>query len=155
MKMSENMKEEVQALMEDILAGKISVADARGITDEELESAYALGYSFYGVGDWEKAETVFRFLTMMSHLDVKYWMALGAARQAKKDWQGALKVYAHVCVNLDSRNVKASLRAAECYLRLGDRKNAASALQHVRRFADPATDEGMEALKAAAALIEE
>lgn len=153
--MSDTIKEKADALMKQILDGEITVADARGITDEELESAYALGYNFYGVGDWAKAETIFRFLTMMNHMEVKYWMALGAARQAKKDWKGALMVYAHVCTNLDSREVKASLHAAECYLRLGDKANAASALMHVRRFADPATEIGREALKAAAALIEE
>jgi len=144
----------VEELLVRIASGEITAAKARGITEEELESVYALAYNFYVVADYAKAETLFRFLTMMSHRDEKYWMGLAGALQARKEWKGALQAYAYVCSNIHSRNVKASLHAAECYLQLGDRQNAGSALMHVRKFADPATAEGREVLQAATELAE-
>ena len=110
--------------------------EMKGIRMEEMEAVYALAHDFYQAGRFEDAETLFRFLTMFDHLNVKYWMGYGAVEQVLKKWDNAIKAYALVCVTLDVHNVKASYYAAECHLARGDRANAISALDFVKEYAE-------------------
>lgn len=134
--------EAANQLAEMLEMGLTTVAEQRGITDEELEAAYALAHDYYQVGNYETAETLFRFLTLMSHFNEKYWMGLAAVHQVKKRFKEALRAYAYVVYMLNLSNYKASYYAAECCLALGDVENATSAIGHVKKFADPTTEEG-------------
>lgn len=122
--------------------GLTTVREMKGISDGEMEAIYALASNFYRTGNYEKAETLFRFLVMFDHLNAKYWMGLGAVRQVQKRFKEAIDAYALVVTTLDFTNVKASFYAAECHLALGDRVNATSAIEHVKYSADVKTEEG-------------
>lgn len=132
--------------------GLTTVAELRGISTDELEAVYALAYDYYRVGNYDSAETLFRFLTVMDHFNEKYWMGMAAVHQVKKRFKEALQIYAFVAVTLNVKNVNASYYAAECYLATGDVANATSALEHVKAFADAKTEEGREILSKAARL---
>ena len=130
--------------------GLTTVREAKGITDEEMNAVYSVAHNFYMTGRYDDAETVFKFLVIFDHLNPKYWIGLGAVRQVQKRFKEAIAAYANVAVNLDVTNVKASYYAAECYLALGDRENAKSALEHVKYCADMKTELGRKyAAKAA------
>lgn len=144
---------ELIKVLERIGNGEMTVAQARGITPQELEAVYALAYDYYRTGRIDEAETIFRFLTMFDHLNEKYWLGLGAIFQVKKQFDRAVKIYAYVAATLDLKNVSASYYAAECYLALGDLANARSAVEHVKRYADVATETG-RTLKAKALKLE-
>lgn len=116
--------------------------ELKGIRLEELEAVYALAFDYYQTGRYEDAETLFRFLTMFDHLNVKYWMGYAAVEQVLKHYDKAISAYAYVCVTLDLHNVKAAYYAAECYLAKGDRANARSSLEFVNEFADVKTEMG-------------
>ena len=122
--------------------GVTTVAELRGITREELEAVYALAHDYYRTGRYDDAETLFRALTMLDHLNEKYWMGLGAVHQVKKQWDEAVKVYAMVSGAFDLKNVKAPYYAAECFLAKGDRVNAKAAIEHVKLYADVKTEVG-------------
>lgn len=144
-----NLKE----IAERIESGASTVAQMRGITPEELEAAYALAYDYYRTGRFDDAETLFRFLTVFDHLNEKYWLGLGAVFQVKKAFDQAVKAYAYVAAILNIKNADASYHAAECYLALGDRESARSAIEHVKLYADIKTEKG-RALKAKALKME-
>ena len=130
--------------------GLTTIREAKGISDEEMNAVYAVAHNFYMTGRYDDAETVFKFLVTFDHLNPKYWIGLGAVRQVQKRFKQAIEAYANVVGNLDVENVKASYYAAECYLALGDKVNAKSALEHVRHFADMKTETGRKyAAKAA------
>ena len=130
--------------------GLTTVRETKGISDEEMNAVYSVAHNFYMTGRYDDAETVFKFLVMFDHLNPKYWIGLGAVRQVQKRFKQAIEAYANVVGNLDVENVKASYYAAECYLALGDRANAQSAVEHVKHFADMKTELGRKyAAKAA------
>ena len=118
-----------------------TIAEMRGITHEELEAVYSMGFSFYNTGRYDDAETIFKFLVMFDHLEQKYWVGLGAVAQVKKEYAKAVVAYSYAGF-LDLENPKPQYYAAECFLALGDRKNALAALGHVKQFADVKTEEG-------------
>lgn len=132
----------IKELYEKLDGGLTTVSEMNGITPEELEAVYALAYDYYRTGRTDDAETLFRFLTTFDHLNEKYWMGMAAIFQVKKDFKRASESYALVSGVLNIHNVRAPYYAAECFLALGDRKNALSALGHVKEFADTKTEEG-------------
>jgi len=130
--------------------GLTTVRESKGINDEEMNAVYSVAHNFYMTGRYDDAETIFKFLVIFDHLNPKYWIGLGAVRQVQKRFKQAIEAYANVVGNLDVENVKASYYAAECYLALGDKVNAKSAVEHVKQFADPKTELGRKyAAKAA------
>ena len=96
-----------------------SFAEIRGISNDELEAIYAVGLNNYKVGAYADAEKVFAALTMMSHANQKYWIALGGARQQQKKYTEAIGAY-KVAAYLDLDNPKPHLYSADCYKALGD-----------------------------------
>lgn len=130
--------------------GLTTVREMKGITDEEMNSVYALAHNFYTTGRYADAETLFRFLVAFDHLNEKYWMGLAAVHQAQKHFKDALAAYANVVGNLDIENYKAAFYAAECFLALGDKTNAQNAVEQVKMYADANTEDGRKfAAKAA------
>ena len=132
----------VDELAQMLKLGTTTLKAVRGISDAEMDAAYALAHDYYSTGRYDDADTLFRFLTTFDHLNGKYWLGMGAVHQVKKRYREAVQAYALVAAIDDAKNVNASFHAAECFLALGDRVNAASAIAHVRQYADPKTERG-------------
>lgn len=124
-------------------AGGATMKEARGITNDELEAVYSLGFGYYSTGKFEDARKLFEFLVLFDHLNTKYWFALGAVQQAQKEFQKAIASYGYSSF-LDLENPKPQFHAAECYLALGDKANAASAIMALEQYAPQNTDVGRE-----------
>ena len=120
-----------------------TLKEVRGITNDELEAVYSLGFGHYNTGKFEDAEKLFQFLVLFDHLNSKYWFALGAVQQARKDYKKALASYGYSSF-LDLENPKPQYHAAECCLALGDRANAASALLALEEYCPSNTQIGRE-----------
>jgi type III secretion system low calcium response chaperone LcrH/SycD len=125
------------------LAEMGTVRELKGITDAEMEAIYSLGYSFYTTGRYDDAEKVFRFLVLFDHLNAKYWTGLGAGQQVKKLYGDAVTSYGYASF-LDLENPKPQYFAAECFIALGDKVNAASALAALEEFCPKDTEIGRE-----------
>ena len=132
-------------------AGGATLKEVKGISNEELESVYSLGFSYYRTGKFEDAQKLFEFLVLFDHLNSKYWFALGAVQQARKDFQKAIASYGYASF-LDLENPKPQFHAAECFLALGDKANAASAVLALEQYAPQNTELGREYRAKAAAL---
>ena len=147
----ELMKEIHDGATEVIAGSFTTVRDLKGITESEMEAVYSLGYNYYRTGNVENAEKVFKFLVLFDHLNPKFWMGLGAVRQVKGDLAGADAAYSYASF-LDLSDPKPQFHAAECYLSMGDRESAASALESLERFAPTETERARFYRSKAAAL---
>ena len=134
--------EKLKKVIEGFAAGK-TVAEMRGLSPDEVEAIYSLGYTYYQVGKLDEAEKVFRFVCFMDHLDGKYWLALGAVLQSKRRLEEAVKVYANILLT-NMNEPRAYYRIAECKLALGDREEAQEALAMLEKTADVKTAVGRE-----------
>ena len=120
-----------------------TIKELKGITNNEMEAVYSLAFSYYRTGKFDEAEKLFNFLALFDHLNPKFWMGVGAVRQVKKDFSGAVQAYGYASF-LDISNPKPQLHAAECFLAMGDKRNAASSLEALEHFCPKDTDVGRE-----------
>jgi type III secretion system low calcium response chaperone LcrH/SycD len=120
--------------------GFATMRELKGITKAEMEAVYSVGFNMYRTGRYDDAEKIFRFLVLFDHLEPKYWMGVGAIQQVRKDFQGAIASYGYASF-LDLKNPKPQLHAAECFLAMGDKPNAASALVALDQYCPPETTE--------------
>lgn len=143
--MSDVNEKELQEAAMKIVQDGATVKELKGITNEEMEAVYSLAFNFYRTGKYDDAEKLFNFLALFDHLNAKYWMGVGAVRQVKKNYEGAVQAYGYASF-LDLHNPKPQFHAAECYLAMGDKRNAASALEALKEFCPTDTAEGREYL---------
>ena len=113
--------------------GFATMRELKGITKAEMEAVYSVGFNMYRTGRYDDAEKIFRFLVLFDHLEPKYWLGVGAVQQVRKDYQGAIASYGYSSF-LDLSNPKPQLHAAECFLALGDKVNAASSLMALDKY---------------------
>ncbi|MBP5285878.1 MAG: SycD/LcrH family type III secretion system chaperone [Kiritimatiellae bacterium] len=125
----------------------------KGVTNAELEAVYSLAFGYYRTGKYEEALKLFQFLVLFDHLNAKYWLGLGAVQQVLKDYHSAVASYGY-CSFLKLDNPKPQLHAAECFLAMGDRRNAASSLEALDAYCPKDTDIGREYRAKAAKLRE-
>ena len=144
--------EKLKKVITGFAAGR-TVAEMRGMHPDEVEAIYSMGYTYYQVGKFDEAEKVFRFVCLLDHLDSKYWLALGAVLQAKRQLAEAVKVYANILLT-NMHEVRAYYRIAECKLALGDRAEAREALEMLGKVADVKTSVGREYAAKAAKMME-
>ena len=128
-----------------------TLGELKGISRQELEAVYSLGFTHYRTGRYEDASKLFQFLVLFDHLNPKYWLALGAVQQVAKDYKGAIASYGYASF-LDLENPKPQLHAAECFLALGDKENAVSAILALEEYCPSDTESGREYRAKAAAL---
>ena len=125
----------------------------KGVSNEELEAVYSLAFGYYRTGKYDEASKLFQFLVLFDHLNAKFWFGLGAVQQALKDYQGAVSSYGY-CSFLNLENPKPQYHAAECFLAIGDKRNAASSLEALNEYCPENTDVGREYRAKAAKLRE-
>ena len=144
-------EEQIASAAKQFVKDGATLKEIRGITNDELEAVYSLGFGYYRTGKFEDAQKLFEFLVLFDHLSSKYWFALGAVQQARKEWQKAIASYGYSSF-LDLENPKPQFHAAECYLAIGDKANAASAILALENYAPRNSDIGREYLAKAAEL---
>ena len=146
---TDKLAEGIKSLVRD----NATLKQAKGVTNGELEAVYSLAFGYYRTGKYDEALKLFQFLVLFDHLNAKFWFGLGATQQAIKDYQGAVASYGY-CSFLNLENPKPQFHAAECFLAIGDKRNAASALEALNEYCPANTDVGREYRAKAAKLRE-
>ena len=129
----EKYSELVKEAYEVVFSGG-TLRDLKGVTDGEMEALYAIAYNYYSTGQYEEADTIFRFLVRLDHTNAKMWIGLGAVQQVRKEFSKAVASYGYASF-LDLEDPKPQFYAAQCFLALGDVKNAESALAALDAYA--------------------
>ena len=146
---TEKIAEGIRSLVRD----KATLKQIKGVTNDELEAVYSLAFGYYRTGKYDDALKLFKFLVLFDHLNAKFWLGLGAVQQVVKDFQGAVASYGY-CSFLKLDDPRPQLHAAECFLAMGDKRNAASALEALNEYCPANTDVGREYRAKAAKLRE-
>ncbi|MBL6080047.1 SycD/LcrH family type III secretion system chaperone [Belnapia sp. T18] len=118
----------LEQMAEAILKGQTDIAALNGITGDELEAVYSMGYGFYSAGQHQDAADVFRFLCLHRHTDPRFWLGLAASAQMLGFHAVAVQAYG-VCAMLEPEDPQVSVRAAECFIAMGDATSAGTALE--------------------------
>lgn len=134
---SEERIQEVFAAIADFT----TVRELKGISDQEIESIYAMGVDFYRAGNYTDAEKIFRFLTVFEHTSSKYWTAMGSVQQVQGRFDAAIKAY-QMASFFDLHNPKPMYYAAECFAKTGDLDNAQKALASLEQYGPKDTETG-------------
>lgn len=111
-----------------------TMRELKGLTADEVEAIYALGFNLYNSGKYDDADKVFRYLVLLDHTNAKYWNALGSVQQVRREFSKAVTSYAYASF-LDLENPKPQYGAAQCFLAMGDKVNAESALAALEQYA--------------------
>ncbi|MBV8190024.1 MAG: SycD/LcrH family type III secretion system chaperone [Alphaproteobacteria bacterium] len=120
----------------DALATGAELKDLRGLTDEDLETVYAIGFNLYNQAKYEQAEPLFQFACLYGNTQPRYWLALGNCRQLLKKYEAAIEAFGLAYFH-DSDNAWPVIQTATCYLALGNRENAKDALELADKTMDP------------------
>ena len=114
--------------------GIVTLSELKGMSENDVEAIYAVGYNLASVGKYEDAVKVFRGLVMLDHLEKKHWYGLGAVYQQLRDFEKASQAY-RVCMFLDFFDPKPEFHCAECCLALGDEASALGLLDVIEENA--------------------
>ena len=106
----------------------LTIAQTLGISRDELEVIYAVGFNLLNNGELDKAKDVFTQLVMMDGIEAKYQYCLGYVFQQQGDIQTAAKMYINFLA-LDATNPEGYLRLGECLLAAGEKDEAANAFR--------------------------
>lgn len=115
------------------------VHELLGISEDELDCIYQAAYHLYDsapafdnktgasadMAQLNRAESLFQLLCTYDHCNSKYFMGLGACRQAKGEFQTAADAYSMGGI-IDVDNPLFPYYAAQCHLAMGDLKSAES-----------------------------
>lgn len=95
-----------------------TIADLHGISDDECEALYTLGYGLYEKGRYPDALKVLGYLVSLNHSEHRYLVALGACAQAMGKHPDALQQYMAATL-LDPLDPVPVYYSAQCLLDLG------------------------------------
>lgn len=141
MKMDNTTKDAILEAAGSFVENNATLKELQGITNAELEAVYSLAFGYYQTGKYDEAGKLFQFLVLFDHLNPKFWLGVGAVQQIRKDYKAAIQSYCYASF-LDLSNPKPQLHAAECYVALGDKENALSALAALDQYCPKDTDTG-------------
>ena len=111
-----------------------SMAEINHISEEQLESLYSIAYNLYTQNKYKEAAPLFQMLTMLDHYDTRFSLGLGGCYQMMQEYEKAIEIYA-VCYLADIDNPTAAFYVSKCFMRLGKKEEALSALLQAKKAA--------------------
>jgi type III secretion system low calcium response chaperone LcrH/SycD len=133
--------ERIAAQLQEQLHAGLTYGDILGVTEAELEAAYAVAHRFYEVADYEQAERMFNLLVINDPFDKRFGFSLGATLQMQGKYDDAIVRYGMSSL-LDPKDPQPCYHTAECLLHKGERQDALDMLDIcLDRAKDPAHDD--------------
>lgn len=129
-KIPENEKDEIFSKFLDFVDGKITWAQLRGIPRSTLKHLAQLGYYNLMGGEYDRAESIFKGLSIIDHNNWYYRSALGTLYQKQKQYQKAIEEYS-MALRMDESEISSLTNRGECYLHLGSYDEAKEDLEKV------------------------
>lgn len=123
----------LEFMIHGFMNGLITLQELEGISDEEMETIYALGYNFFTYGKYDAAKDIFTGLTAYAPYTAHYWRALGAVNQQLKDYTEAIAAYDMAIAN-DENDVVSYVYRGESNILLGNVDVGLGDLDRVRQI---------------------
>lgn len=121
-------QEALASQLVDLISQGGTVGDLYSLTDNDKEVLYAVAHNYYKNSKYDKALPLFQFLSLVDHVNKKWWMGYGATAQMAKDYTKAINAYAMATI-LDIEDPRPQLQAAYCLLMEKKRDEARLALE--------------------------
>lgn len=102
-----------------LLGDESTLAAARGISEEALDSIYGVARELYANGHHAEALRNLELLCLYDHENARYWHALGICRQVMQDYAGAVTALAFASGQVDEPDPGLQLNLAECLIACG------------------------------------
>lgn len=109
----------LEFMIHGFMNGLITLQELEGISDDEMETIYALGYNFFTYGKYDAAKDIFIGLTAYAPYTAHYWRALGAVNQQLKDYGEAISSY-DMAISNDERDVVSYVYRGESHILSGN-----------------------------------
>ncbi len=108
--------------------------DLQEMSDDSMESIYAVAYNLYTNKKYEEAIKIFQFLCFYDHYNNKYYLGLGSCFYMMGEYERSLEYLGFATV-LNKDEVKSMLYAGKCHLQLKNKENAKVAFEAVINWA--------------------
>ena len=115
---SQQPSRDIQALLTRWAAGKVTLKELKGYTDDELYAIAHPGYFFLMQGKNNEAKILFEGLVAIDHRNDYYYRALGVIFQKLGENERAIKQYAYA-IRINSASPTAYVNRAEIYISMG------------------------------------
>lgn len=112
----------LEFMIHEFYNGLETLLNRKGLSDEELETVYALGYNFFTYGKYAAAKDVFLHLKTLAPYTAHYWRALGAVNQQLKDYDKAISAY-DMAVKYDENDLVSYVYRGESQILAGKPEN--------------------------------
>ena len=99
-----------------LLGNEATLAAARGVSEEALDSIYGAARELYAHGHYAEASKSFELLCLYDHQDARNWHALGICRQVTEDYAGAAAALTFATDQLGHPGAALRLSLAECLI---------------------------------------
>jgi tetratricopeptide (TPR) repeat protein len=116
-KSQEAYQAELQNVAEKVLAGQFDMQKYYGLTDDGLETIYALGHEMFSHKQYDKAFNIFLLLSILKPDLPKYTTASGLACYMKGNYESAADFFRAALLS-GGYTTKNLIRIAECSLKL-------------------------------------
>ena len=120
--------EQMQSELRQLFLHGGTLAQAKGVTEQECEGLYQFGHGFYSQGRYQEAFRIFALLVTYDHLEARYLMALAASAQMLGRYRDALQHYSTATLLLID-DPAPLLHSAECCIALREAEGAAESLR--------------------------
>lgn len=132
-------KEEINSVAWEVLTGKKTLAEIRGLKPQHLSAIYELAKSLYDSEQYHQAEDIFKLLCLYDPWQKNHWLGLGACRQMLGLWNEAILAYKLVLA-IDKNDPHPYFYIAECFIRMGNKKQACESISKARSLASLKND---------------
>ena len=133
---SQQPPRDVQALLTRWAAGKITLKELKGYTDDELYAIAHTGYFFLMQGKNNEAKTLFEGLVAIDPKNDYYYRALGVIFHKLGDTDRAIKQFTYA-ITVNARAAPSYVNRAEVYLSLNRNPEAAGDLRKALELCTP------------------
>ena len=120
----EKKKEDMEKF-EKFVSGEMTWAEIKGYPKSLLKGLARAAYNKFKTGDYQKAESLFKGLSIIDHTNWYYRAALGAIYQKQKLYDQAIEEF-NIALSLNENEISALTNRGECFLSM---ENYAQALQ--------------------------
>lgn len=127
----------------EVLATGGTLGQACGMTSEDFEGLYAVGYGLYQQGRYADAFRIFGLLVTQNHLEPRFLMAFAGCHQKLGHYQAAIDTYS-IASLLDLDDPKPTLRTCECLIAMGRLGEALDGLELLLADCKPGRHDGIQ-----------
>jgi Flp pilus assembly protein TadD len=127
----EALSKEVLEKVADVMSGKTTLREIKGLTDAQMEMLYGTGYALYQAGRCKDAVDVFQILCLYDPYVARYWLGLAGSLERLGRFVPAAVAY-RMLLGIEPENVDALVRGAEMELAAGDPRSAAGLVDRAK-----------------------